>query len=230
VPGGEPATPLANGGAFGGKADSLAPRVARELAERHGRAVRVVYSREDCVRLGPKRPPIAASAVYRDDMLTIEGIVIGHVPPQVTVLGFPYALRGERTWTESSPARIAVEPMRAFGLAENAVLAEGALDEAGIDRSALVRSPRRASAARHRFVRERDTNAASRGRGLSSETRRDRTRRSARCCGRPARRGRAPLVLHRRLYTWRSVGCAAKASPSIPIPVRCSTSPSVRSA
>jgi CO/xanthine dehydrogenase Mo-binding subunit len=32
--------------------------------------------------------------------------------------------------------------MRAFGLAENAVLAEGALAEAGIDRSALVRDPR----------------------------------------------------------------------------------------
>lgn len=60
APGGEPATPLANGGAFGAKTDSIAPRAARALADEHGRAVRVVLSREDVVRLGPKRPPLAA--------------------------------------------------------------------------------------------------------------------------------------------------------------------------
>jgi xanthine dehydrogenase small subunit len=60
VPGGRPATPLGNGGAFGGKAASPLPAVARELADRHGRAVRVLWSREDCVRNGPKRPPLAA--------------------------------------------------------------------------------------------------------------------------------------------------------------------------
>jgi aerobic-type carbon monoxide dehydrogenase small subunit (CoxS/CutS family) len=62
APGGEPATPLANGGAFGGKVDSVAPAAARRLAREHGRAVRVLLSREDVVRLGPKRPPIAAGA------------------------------------------------------------------------------------------------------------------------------------------------------------------------
>ena len=36
------------------------PPLARELADRHGRAVRVLWSREDVVRLGPKRPPLAA--------------------------------------------------------------------------------------------------------------------------------------------------------------------------
>ncbi|MFH3651690.1 hypothetical protein WAH63_21520, partial [Acinetobacter baumannii] len=46
-PGGEPASPLANGGAFGGKEASVAPVAARELADRCGRAVRVVFSRED---------------------------------------------------------------------------------------------------------------------------------------------------------------------------------------
>jgi hypothetical protein len=61
-PGRDPATPLGNGGAFGGKVDSPAPAVARELADRYGRAVRVVLSREDAVRLGPKRPPVAAGA------------------------------------------------------------------------------------------------------------------------------------------------------------------------
>jgi aerobic-type carbon monoxide dehydrogenase small subunit (CoxS/CutS family) len=60
APGGEPASPVANGGAFGGKLASPAPAAARDLADRHGRAVRVVLAREDVVRLGPKRPPIAA--------------------------------------------------------------------------------------------------------------------------------------------------------------------------
>jgi aerobic-type carbon monoxide dehydrogenase small subunit (CoxS/CutS family) len=59
APDGEPATPLANGGAFGGKTDSVAAAAARELARQHGRTVRVVLAREDSVRLGPKRPPIA---------------------------------------------------------------------------------------------------------------------------------------------------------------------------
>ncbi|MBK5222129.1 MAG: 2Fe-2S iron-sulfur cluster binding domain-containing protein [Acidimicrobiia bacterium] len=60
VPGGEPYTPLANGGAFGAKLDSVAPAAARRLADEHGVPVRVLLSREDSVRLGAKRPPIAA--------------------------------------------------------------------------------------------------------------------------------------------------------------------------
>lgn len=64
-PGGEPASPLANGGAFGGKAASPVMADARRLADEHGRAVRVLWSREDVVRMGPKRPPIAAGV--RDD-------------------------------------------------------------------------------------------------------------------------------------------------------------------
>jgi len=59
-PGGEPASPLANGGAFGSKRASPVQAAARELADRYGRAVRVLLSREDVVRFGPKRPPIAA--------------------------------------------------------------------------------------------------------------------------------------------------------------------------
>jgi xanthine dehydrogenase small subunit len=62
MPGGDPAPPLANGGAFGGKLASIAPAVARQLADQHGRAVRVVLSREDVVRLGPKRPPVGGGA------------------------------------------------------------------------------------------------------------------------------------------------------------------------
>ena len=65
APGGEPATPLANGGAFGGKRSSPVQSVARRLADEHGRAVRVLLSREDSVRLGAKRPPLAAG-IARD--------------------------------------------------------------------------------------------------------------------------------------------------------------------
>ena len=59
-PGAEPASPLGNGGAFGGKLDSPVAEAARLLADRHGRPVRVLWSRPDAAALGPKRPPIAA--------------------------------------------------------------------------------------------------------------------------------------------------------------------------
>lgn len=59
APGGEPSSVLGNGGAFGGKVASIAPAAARALADEHGRPVRVLLSREDTVRLGPKRPPVA---------------------------------------------------------------------------------------------------------------------------------------------------------------------------
>ncbi|MGZ0228879.1 MAG: 2Fe-2S iron-sulfur cluster-binding protein [Acidimicrobiales bacterium] len=61
-PGGEPRSVLGTGGAFGGKVDSSLGEVARRLADEHGRAVRVVLSREDTVRMGPKRPPMAGGA------------------------------------------------------------------------------------------------------------------------------------------------------------------------
>jgi hypothetical protein len=59
-PAGAPASPLANGGAFGGKAASPLPGAARRCAEEHGVPVRLRWTREDVVRLGPKRPPMAA--------------------------------------------------------------------------------------------------------------------------------------------------------------------------
>ena len=62
LPGGEPTSPLANGGAFGGKVASPVAAAARELADKHGRAVRVLLNREDTVSLGPKRPPVAGGA------------------------------------------------------------------------------------------------------------------------------------------------------------------------
>ncbi|GAC1535008.1 MAG: hypothetical protein NVS3B12_16540 [Acidimicrobiales bacterium] len=59
TPGGTAATPLANGGAFGAKMHSSVVAAAEALAAEHGEAVRVVLAREDVVRLGPKRPPMA---------------------------------------------------------------------------------------------------------------------------------------------------------------------------
>jgi aerobic-type carbon monoxide dehydrogenase small subunit (CoxS/CutS family) len=90
-PGGVPTSPLANGGAFGAKVDSEVGEVARRLADEYGRAVRVLYSREDAVQRGPKRPPLAAginadgSGIVR--VARTEGIAaaIGSVAPGLTV-------------------------------------------------------------------------------------------------------------------------------------------------
>jgi xanthine dehydrogenase small subunit len=59
APGGRPASPLANGGAFGGKRRSPVTAAARQLADEHDRPVRVLWPREAVVRHGPKRPPVA---------------------------------------------------------------------------------------------------------------------------------------------------------------------------
>ena len=116
APGGEPATPLANGGAFGGKIAAIAPAIARQLADKHGRAVRVLLTREDVVRLGPKRPPIAA-AINRDGTGVIRvartpGIVaaIASVAPGLVV---------EEVDIAGPPTSAAV---RAAGWAEAAIL------------------------------------------------------------------------------------------------------------
>ena len=60
-PGQLPASPLANGGAFGGKRRSPVPDAARALADATGDAVRLLWRREDVVRRGPKRPPLAVA-------------------------------------------------------------------------------------------------------------------------------------------------------------------------
>ena len=59
-PGGEPVGPTVNGGAFGSKMAAWLRAEARRLADEHDGAMRVVLSREDVVRRGAKRPPIAA--------------------------------------------------------------------------------------------------------------------------------------------------------------------------
>ena len=59
APGGTAAAVLGNGGAFGGKLAGELVDTARRLADEHGTPVRIRFSREDVVRRGPKRPPLA---------------------------------------------------------------------------------------------------------------------------------------------------------------------------
>jgi aerobic-type carbon monoxide dehydrogenase small subunit (CoxS/CutS family) len=83
APDGIPASPLANGGAFGGKRRSPVPERAQALAETTGAPVRVLWRREDVVRLGPKRPPLALG--LRADG---SGIVrLGHTPGSPDLAG-----------------------------------------------------------------------------------------------------------------------------------------------
>jgi xanthine dehydrogenase small subunit len=120
VPGGVPTSPLANGGAFGGKVSSPVMVAARELADRYGRPVRVLLSREDSVRLGAKRPPIAAG-VQRDGRGTVR---VARTPGIIDAIGaFAPELTVEEVDVAGPPTSVA---LRAAGWAEAAVLLAGA--------------------------------------------------------------------------------------------------------
>ena len=124
-PGTDPASPLGNGGAFGGKRHSPVGEAARRLADRHGQPVRVLWSRPDTAALGPKRPPIAAG-VRPDgtgEMLVartpgITGAIQSYAPGLVVT---EVELPGPPTSAE----------VRAAGWAEAAVLLAGARGEVG---------------------------------------------------------------------------------------------------
>jgi len=58
-PGGIPAIPFANAGAFGAKRNSAVSADARRLADERGEAVLVLWPREEVVRRGKKRPPVS---------------------------------------------------------------------------------------------------------------------------------------------------------------------------
>jgi aerobic-type carbon monoxide dehydrogenase small subunit (CoxS/CutS family) len=141
VPGGEPASPLGNGGAFGAKLDSIAPAVARRLADEHGRTVRVVLSREDTVRLGPKRPPMAAG-INRDGTGVVRvartpGIAdaIHSVAPQVAVeevevAGPPTSAHLRAAGWAEAAVLLAAANGRAHVVAPNGAAAEATIDDA----------------------------------------------------------------------------------------------------
>jgi hypothetical protein len=135
VPGGTPADPLANGGAFGGKEASPVAAAARQLADRYGRAVRTLFSREDVVRYGPTRPPFAGSAVLAGRTVAASTTWVGELAPEEPVIT-PYqdlvlAVSGELSVPPGPPASGRV---RASGSAELVVLLEGALTEAAFER------------------------------------------------------------------------------------------------
>jgi len=125
IPGGEPASPLANGGAFGAKTASVAPAAARELADRYGRPVRVLLGREDVVRMGPKRPPVAAG-------ITADGTGVIRVgrTPRSTLDGWGAALAGVapglRVEIVDVPGPPVSAAIRGAGWVEGAVLLAGA--------------------------------------------------------------------------------------------------------
>ncbi|MBK5287325.1 MAG: molybdopterin-dependent oxidoreductase [Acidimicrobiia bacterium] len=143
-PAGTPATPLANGGAFGGKTESPVGPAARILADQLGRTVRTVFAREDVVRLGPKRPPIAASAVAEAGRVVIRGVSPGAAPSYESPYeGLAVAIEWAAAAIPGPPVSTA---LRAAGRAELTVLVEGAIDAAGWDRSELVGSDDRSRA------------------------------------------------------------------------------------
>ena len=120
VPGGVPTSPLANGGAFGGKRAAAVAEAARQLADLHGRPVRVLLDREDVVRRGPKRPPMAGGAdadglgVLRVARTPGIGRAIAAVAPRLTV---------EEVDLVGPPTTSAI---RAAGWAEATILLAGA--------------------------------------------------------------------------------------------------------
>ncbi len=83
-PGEPPASSLANGGAFGGKHDSPVPARARALADETGETVRVLWRREDVVRRGHKRPPLAVG--LRSDGTGIVRVGRGEGSPDLSPL------------------------------------------------------------------------------------------------------------------------------------------------
>lgn len=90
VPGGEPSIPYANAGAFGAKRNSKISADARQLADEYGTPVLALWPREEVVRRGAKRPPLAL-ALRRDG----SGIVRIGVTPGSDDLSHVLALVAE---------------------------------------------------------------------------------------------------------------------------------------
>mgnify|MGYP003345298179 CR=1 FL=1 len=142
-PGGTPASPLGNGGAFGGKSSSPVADDARRLADEHGRPVRVVWSREDVVRLGPKRPPVAGALAadgtgvlrvgvtgdgldgtrWAEVVDAVATVAPGLVLEQVPVAGPPVSLdlRGA-VWAEAAVLVAALAAREAAGVSTGPVV------------------------------------------------------------------------------------------------------------
>lgn len=131
-PGGEPASPLGNGGAFGGKRNSPVAEAARQLAEEHQRPVRVLWSRPDAARFGPKRPPISAGV--RSDGTGV--VRVARTP------GIAEVIKGYAPGLEVEEVNVAGPPtsrdVRGAGWVEAAVLLAAAR---GVDGPVTVAAP-----------------------------------------------------------------------------------------
>lgn len=144
VPGGEPVGPLANGGSFGGKTVDLGDlgnlgAVARRLADEHGRPMRVILSREDVVRHGPKRPPMAlgvradgSGEMWAVATPGLRGLIEKYAPDWVLHdIEIPGSLTTSLSaraagWAEIAVMRSAVRGSQVLGYTDHVISPEGA--------------------------------------------------------------------------------------------------------
>ena len=146
APGGEPVSSHGNGGAFGGKQDGRLGELARRLADEHGRPVRVLLTREDVVRTGPKRPPIGAgvradgTGVVRVARTPGVRDAIGSVAPGVEVVELDVvgpstsaSLRGAG-WVEAAVllASLAADPITTIRAPDGATASASIGDDGSI--------------------------------------------------------------------------------------------------
>lgn len=135
---------LGNGGAFGGKSSHPLAAIARRLADAHGRAVRVLNTREDVVRFGPKRPPIGAGIdASGGGVLHAAGTpglasAVAAIAPDWTVVALDVGgpptsvdLRGAG-WVEAAVLLASLQAGPEFSVtAPNGAVATAAIDEPG---------------------------------------------------------------------------------------------------
>ncbi len=152
-PGGVPASPAGNGGDFGAKRTSPAPAAARRLADEYDRPVRVVLAREDTVRLGAKRPPVAAgirfdgTGILRLASCTVAAADPGHPDgDRLVAAAVAAAAPGLAVQHVAVPGPAVSPHVRAAGGAEAAVLVAAATAAAVGDTVATVTTPEGARA------------------------------------------------------------------------------------
>lgn len=124
------------------------PAAARLLADQHGRAVVAQWSREDVVRLGPKRPPVAIGAradgtghvrVARTAGIaaSIQSVAPGWVVEEVDVLGPPTSAAIRRAGWAEAAAVLAVlaagDDNRLEVTAPNGAWAAASVTETGVE-------------------------------------------------------------------------------------------------
>ena len=131
-PGGVPASPAGNGGAFGAKSQSRLPEIAQRLANLHERPILAMAGREDVTRDAPKRPPVAGGMnadgtgilrVANGNSFDLLVANVASVAPHLEVV--PTDIVGPAVSSQ----------IRAAGWAEAVVLMAGARGHAGVVKS-----------------------------------------------------------------------------------------------